>query len=93
MINKQTVLSSFLQEDQATEVKTLDFDQESLAIKRALGVLWCIWSDQFKFHVNIQQRPLTRRGILAMMSSGYDPLEMLSPVILPAKTSSRNCAD
>ncbi|TWW53666.1 hypothetical protein D4764_0186590 [Takifugu flavidus] len=85
MTNNQTVLSSFLQEDRATEVKTLDFEQESLAMERALGVLWCIRADQFKFHVNIQQRPLTRRGILAMMSSVYDPLGMLSPVVLPAK--------
>ncbi|TWW59189.1 hypothetical protein D4764_06G0007190 [Takifugu flavidus] len=68
-----------------TEVKTLDFDQESLAMERALGVLWCIRSDQFKFQVNIQQRPLTQRGILAMMSSVYDPLGMLSPVVPPAK--------
>lgn len=85
MTNNRDVLTSIPQEDLATEVKNLDFDQESLAIERALGVQWCIRSDQFKFHVNIQQRPLTRRGILSMMSSVYDPLGMLSPVILPAK--------
>ncbi|KAL0177328.1 hypothetical protein M9458_026222, partial [Cirrhinus mrigala] len=85
MTNSRDVLTNIPQEDRATEVKNLDFDQESLAIERALGVQWCIRSDQFKFHVNIQQRPLTRRGILSMMSSVYDPLGMLSPVTLPAK--------
>lgn len=85
MSNNWDVLTSIPQEDRATEVKNLDFDQESLTIERALGVQWCIRSDQFKFHVNIQQRPLTRRGILSMMSSVYDPLGILSPVILPAK--------
>ncbi len=85
MSNNQDVLSSIPQEDRATEVKDLDFDQDSLAIERALGVQWCIRSDQFKFHVNIQQKPLTRRGILSMMSSVYDPLGMLSPILLPAK--------
>lgn len=85
MTNNQDVLSIILQEDRATEVKDLDLDQDSLAIERAFGVKWCIQSDQFKFHVNIQQKTLTRRGILSMMSSVYDPLGMFSPVILPAK--------
>lgn len=85
MTNNRNVLSSIPQEDRATEVKDLDLDQDSLLIERALGVQWCIQTDQFKFHVNIQQKPLTRRGILSMMSSVYDPLGMLSPVILPAR--------
>lgn len=84
--NCQNVLLTIPLEDRATEVKDLDLDQESLAIKRALGVQWCIRSDQFKFKVNIEQKPLTRRGILSTMSSVYDPLGMLSPVILPART-------
>ncbi|KAM3875257.1 uncharacterized protein ACN63O_000311 [Diretmus argenteus] len=85
MTNNRNVLSSIPQEDRATEVKDLDLDQDSLIIERALGVQWCILTDQFKFRVNIQQKPLTRRGILSMMSSVYDPLGMLSPVILPAR--------
>ncbi|XP_077073702.1 uncharacterized protein LOC143724510 [Siphateles boraxobius] len=83
--NNRNVLLSIPLEDRATEVKDFDLDQDSLAIKRALGVQWCIRSDQFKFHVHIEQKPLTRRGILSIMSSVYDPLGMLSPVILPAR--------
>lgn len=83
--NNRNVLLNIPLEDRATEVKDLDLDQDSLAIKRALGVQWCIRSDQFKFHVHIEQKPLTRRGILSTMSSVYDPLGMLSPVILPAR--------
>ncbi|XP_054869314.1 uncharacterized protein LOC129349591 [Amphiprion ocellaris] len=85
MTNSQNVLSSIPPEDRATEVKDLDLDQDALPIERALGVQWCIQSDEFKFHVNIQLKPLTRRGILSMMSSIYDPLGMLSPVILLAR--------
>lgn len=83
--NSRNVLLTIPLEDRATEFKDLDLDQDSLAIKRALGVQWCIRSDQFKFQVNIEQKPLTRRGILSTMSSVYDPLGMLSPVILPAR--------
>lgn len=83
--NNHNVLFNIPFEDRATEIKDLDLDQDSLAIKRALGVQWCIRSDQFKFHVHIEQKPLTRRGILSTMSSVYDPLGMLLPVILPAR--------
>ncbi len=56
-----------------------------LPVERALGVQWCIESDSLQFKIAIQDRPLTRRGILSMVSSVYDPLGFLSPVILPAK--------
>lgn len=84
MSNNWDVLSSILQEDRATEVKDLNFEQDSLAIKRVFGVQWCIRSYYLMFHMNIQQKPPTRRGILSMMSV-YDPVGNLSPVILPAK--------
>ncbi len=39
----------------------------------------------FGFSVIFPDRPLTRRGILSTVSSLYDPLRILSPVIFPAK--------
>ncbi|XP_060753769.1 uncharacterized protein LOC132864368 [Neoarius graeffei] len=83
--NSRNVLLTIPLEDRATGVKDLDLDQDSFTIKKALGVQWCIRSDHFKFQVNIEQKPFTRRGILSTMSSVYDPLGMLSPVILPAR--------
>ena len=83
--NDRSVLKSIPAEDRAKEVKTLDLDQDKLPIERVLGVQWCAESDQFQFKMVIKYRPATRRGILSVMASIYDPLGFLAPIILPAK--------
>lgn len=42
-------------------------------------------SDVLKFSVPIQRKVLTSQGILSMVSSFYDLLGILSPIILPVK--------
>ncbi len=65
--------------------KSLDYDP--LPITRALGVR-CSASestDNLGFSVAIKDKPDTRRGIRSTVSSDYDPLSFVAPVILPAK--------
>ena len=38
--------------------------------------------DAFKIHVNQKQKPVSRRGILATVSSVFDPLGLVSPFVL-----------
>ena len=42
-------------------------------------------TDMFTFHLLVKDKPYTRRGILSVTSSIYDPLGIISPVVLPAK--------
>lgn len=56
-----------------------------LPVEGALGVLWCVESDLFKFSIDLKDKPVTRRGILSVTSSVYDPLGFLAPTIMPAK--------
>ena len=56
-----------------------------LSIERALGVQWCINSDQFAFQITRKDQPCTRRGILSTVSSIYDPLSFLALVLLEGK--------
>lgn len=83
--NSRKTLAAIPEKDQAKEVKDLDLDQDTLPIERALGVQWCVQSDCFKFKIAIHDKPPTRRTILSVVSSIYDPLGILAPVILPAK--------
>ena len=64
-------------------MKNLDFGHAP--IERALGVQWCVSSDTFGFSIIVKDRPATRRGILSVVSSVYDPLGFVSPFILSAK--------
>lgn len=83
--NSRAVLSAIPEEERATEVKDLDLDRDVLPTERALGVCWCIQSDSFRFKIIMSDKPPTRRNILSIVSSVYDPLGILAPVTLTAK--------
>ena len=81
--NSREVLASIPEHHRAKQFKELDLDKEP--IERALGIEWNTESDSFAIKVAIKDRALTRRGILSMVSSIYDPLGFLSPFTLKAK--------
>ncbi|KAK0145483.1 hypothetical protein N1851_015620 [Merluccius polli] len=83
--NSRHVLAAIPETERAKEMKDLDLDHDKLPVERMLGVQWCVQSDVFKFKIILKDRPLTRRGILSTVSSVYDPLGMLAPVVLTAK--------
>lgn len=70
--------------ERAAQVKNLDFDK--LPVERALGVQWNVASDQFGFSIVIKDRPTTKRDILSIVSSVYDPLGFAAAFILNVKT-------
>ncbi|XP_044172422.1 uncharacterized protein LOC122956801 [Acropora millepora] len=80
--NSKEVIAKIPPEDRAKGVKDLDLHSDALPIERVLGVQWCVESDTFQFRIVLQDKPLTRRGILSTVSSVYDPLGFLAPVIL-----------
>ena len=66
-------------------MKSLNLDLEKLPIDRALGMQWDIEQDTFSFRTIRDVTANTRRSILSVMSSLYDPLGLAAPMILPAK--------
>lgn len=83
--NDRQVLESIPLEERNKDVKELNLECDTLPTERALGVSWFIETDTFSFKVFIKEKPCTRRGILAVVSSVYDPLGMVAPFVLPAK--------
>ena len=53
--------------------------------ERVLGVHWDLSSDDFRIQVNIPEKPFTKRGILSMSHSIFDPLGFVAPVLVEAK--------
>ena len=83
--NSRVVLQSIPDYERSKELKNLDLEHGKLPIERALGVCWNIESNEFEFRVTLSSKPTTRRGILSVVSSVYDPLGFVAPFILTAK--------
>ena len=83
--NNRAVLSSIKAEERGKDIRSLDLDKDQLPMDRALGLQWRVEGDDFRFNIVVPQKPHTRRGILSMVSSVYDPLGILAPLTLPAK--------
>ena len=63
----------------------IDLDKHELPQDRALGVKWSTNDDTFYFRPNKLIHPSTRRGIISIISSVYDPLGFVSPVVIVGK--------
>lgn len=83
--NKKEVIQAVAPEDRAKGLQNLDLTRDPLPIERTLGIMWCAETDSFQFRIVIQDRPLTRRGILSTVCSVYDPLGFVAPLILVGK--------
>ena len=76
---------AFPREDQASDLRDLDFTLDTIPVQRALGVLWDISADAFTFKVSLGKRPFTRRGVFSILNSLYDSLGLAAPVIVRGK--------
>ena len=83
--NRKDVLEALPKDDRAKDLKDLDLRHDALPVQRSLGTYWCIESDTLGFRIELKDKPLSRRGILSTISSVYDPLGIVSPVILTGK--------
>ena len=83
MSNSREVLTKIPEADRAKP--PLDLDLEKLPVEMTLGVQWDVEKDAFLFKVREPHQPPTKRGILSAVSSLYDPLGFVCPVVLEAK--------
>lgn len=74
------MLAAIPEEERAVDVKEMDLDHDPLPVEywvcNGVCAIRCI---------QVQDRPLTRRGILSVVRSIYDPLGVLVPVVLKAR--------
>ncbi|XP_064631673.1 uncharacterized protein LOC135489965 [Lineus longissimus] len=83
--NDKEVLDSIPLSERGTNIQAIDIHRDKLPMERTLGMQWCVESDSFQFRVSLQDKPLTRRGILSTVSSIYDPLGLVSSFLLGGK--------
>ncbi|XP_063965022.1 uncharacterized protein LOC135156447 [Lytechinus pictus] len=80
-----SVLQSIPEEERAKNIKGLDLNRDALPVERALGVTWDVEMDCLLYKFRPRDKPPTRRGILSIVSSIYDPLGYIIPFTLRAK--------
>ena len=83
--NSVEVMEAFPAEDRAKDVRDLDLRHDSLPAQRSLGVFWDLETDAFTFKVSLPEKPFTRRGVLSIVNSVYDPLGFAVPVMLEGR--------
>ncbi|KAK3739937.1 hypothetical protein QZH41_015978, partial [Actinostola sp. cb2023] len=82
--SSREVLSQIPTEEKANPSIDLNFDD--LPIERTLGLKWNTQTDSFRFSVNSHKSTdVTKRSVLSMVSTVFDPLGVLTPFLLPAK--------
>lgn len=81
--NRREVLQAIPANERASP--TLDLDLDRLPINRTLGLSWDAETDEFYFTFIRIDKPATKRGILSVVSSLFDPLGFLAPYVLPVK--------
>ena len=79
------VMEAFPTEDLAKDIRSLDLHHNELPAQRSLGVAWDLERDAFTYKVSTPDRPFTRRGVLSLVNSIYDPLGLAAPVLLEGR--------
>ena len=84
--NDPEVMKRIPPEDRSKNLQNVEIGKEDHPLfEQALGITWNASDDTLHFSVDLPKKPPTRRGILSMVSSLYDPLGLLSPFTLKGK--------
>ncbi|CAH8464754.1 unnamed protein product [Schistosoma turkestanicum] len=71
--------------DKGVKESLFGISADCIVTHRTLGIEWDVVHDVFKFRFDAPDKPVTRRGILSVVSSLFDPLGLIAPVCLTAK--------
>ncbi|XP_038056046.1 uncharacterized protein LOC119728039 [Patiria miniata] len=83
--NSKEVMNALPKEERSKNLKCIDLCQDELPTQRSLGVYWSLERDTLTFQVDLQDKPFSRRGVLSVASSIYDPLGLAAPVTIEGK--------
>jgi hypothetical protein len=83
VVNKPELAEQIPESEKAEEVKGHCIGESD---SKALGILWNVRNDHFYFNIDLtQQDAITRRQMLSFVTSTFDPLGLISPVLVIGK--------
>lgn len=83
--NQKEVISSIAPTERAVTTDALGFNPNTTPEGRILGIWWSVANDTFGFNISAKEHPPTRRGLLSVVTSLYDPLSFVVPFTLSGK--------
>ena len=85
--NDREILKSLPQDDLSANCQSVNLNLDKIPLERALGILWNPDNDTIKVKAAMKPFQLSKRGLLSFISSVFDPLGLLTPLMLGAKTN------
>jgi len=88
--NNIEVMQAFPNEDLTKTLREVTIGQELLPNQMCLGLVWDLNRDMFTFRQVSEAKPSTKRSMLSLINSIYDPLGILAPVTIQGKILMRD---
>ncbi|KAK7933319.1 hypothetical protein WMY93_004215 [Mugilogobius chulae] len=79
-------LSHLAPSERANATKPLNLKPDTNSSDHVLGIQWSVENDTFSFNTSTKEQPPTRRSILSVISSLFDPLGFVAPFTLSGKS-------
>ncbi|KAL1280039.1 hypothetical protein QQF64_014639 [Cirrhinus molitorella] len=83
--NQAEVLSCVASSERAVTTDPLNLSLNATSEGHVLGIQWSSENDTFSFNIDAKDHPPTRRGLLSVVASLYDPLGFVAPFTLSGK--------
>ena len=83
--NNREVMKSISPEERGKLMLDIDLENQELPRDRALGIKWNLETDTFFYEPKEFNKPMTRRGVISVISSIFDTLGFASPFIITGK--------
>ncbi|KAM3938230.1 uncharacterized protein RB166_011994 [Leptodactylus fuscus] len=91
--NSPAVMRAFESSDYAPVFKDIDLGSDCPPVQRSLGLRWNLSADTFSFQINCADKPFTKRGVLSVVNSLYDPLGFVAPITIQGKSLLRQLSE
>ncbi|KAK5907106.1 hypothetical protein CesoFtcFv8_004989 [Champsocephalus esox] len=83
--NQKQALSCIAPLERAVTTDPLNLNPDATTEGQIIGIQWSMENDTFSFNIEPKDQSPTRRGLLSVVASLYDPLGFVSPFALTGK--------
>lgn len=83
--NSLELMKHFPHQNLSKEIQNQNFTDEYLPFHQSLGLTWNLQTDSFMFDLPLETNPFTKRGILSLINSIFDPISFIASVKIKGK--------